>query len=857
MSSVALRLSTRSSLFSATDPSFSLPPSSRSSSSGSVSRPGTPTPQAPSPAPSSSPPARCPPPFLSCLPVSFLRAASTVGAAAAASKVLGLMREMVLAAAFGVGPVMTAFRWAEVLPAFGVGPVMTAFSYASLIPTFCLSLLGGVNGPFHSAIASVLSKAAEKDTGKDTEKDTGKDSEKGGARSSLNAARMQQELLVLVSVLVALASIVAALLIFLCARPIIDLLAPGLSFPPAAVASDPSAVASFALTRHVAISQLQQMAPTIALAPLIGIGFGTLSARGEFAIPSLSPSLSSLSVLLGGIFRRPVLLVPSCRKFPQGPSHASPHTPLLLGQHPLPPSTHSSPHSIQIAFYFALCRWSPLASNLTKVPLMPPQRHSFFHHSPHSIQIAVYFALCRWSPVASPQREIIGGTCLAVSFTAGALLQWLIQLVAEIRSAPAPQQLAATPLPETTAAASAVQVVVTTEQPEDPTPAAPPAASPAAATAPSLPPAPPATAKTAAITAPAPAPSPPPSAAAAAAATAPHVHAPSWLPLTALFARHSEQLREVFGVLIPATVASGMLQIATFTDLYFASFLPGTAAALGYANLLVMAPLGILSTALLVPLLPAFARLAHPKDRPLLKDSLRRGLVMALAVTLPMTAVMLPLARPIVRIVFQRRSFDASATSLVSSLLSCYLLGSPCYLARDVLVRLFYSLADGTTPFLISTFAIAANAVLDFLFVSRWKFGPQGLVLATAAVNSASAVALLCLAHRRMGGLPLSLWWPSFSILFQSAAATAITVTVMHKLLSAALTTASHLLSLQPTWVWLLDAAALGTTAAAGFLVFCALVVTMRLPEAMPLWARVKSLLQKHGLLKLRTSAQF
>ncbi|CAI7869009.1 unnamed protein product, partial [Closterium sp. NIES-53] len=207
----------------------------------------------------------------------------------------------------------------------------------------------------------------------------------------------------------------------------------------------------------------------------------------------------------------------------------------------------------------------------------------------------------------------------------------------------------------------------------------------------------------------------------------------------------------VFGVLIPATVASGMLQIATFTDLYFASFLPGTAAALGYANLLCMAPLGILSTALLVPLLPLFARLAHPKDRPLLKDSLRRGLVMAMAVTLPMTAVMLPLARPIVRTVFQRRSFDASATSLVSSLLSCYLLGSPCYLARDVLVRLFYSLADGTTPFLISTFAIAANAVLDFLFVSRWEFGPQGLVLATAAVNSASAVALLWLAHRRMG----------------------------------------------------------------------------------------------------------
>ncbi|CAI7928677.1 unnamed protein product, partial [Closterium sp. NIES-54] len=497
-------------------------------------------------------------------------------------------------------------------------------------------------------------------------------------------------------------------------------------------------------------------------------------ARGEFAIPSLSPSLSSLSVLVG---------------------------------------------------------------------------------------IAFYFTLCRWSPLASPQREIIGGTCLAVSFTAGALLQWLIQLAAEICSAPAPQRVAATAPPE--AAQSAVQVVVTTAQPEDlssSAAAAPAAAPPAEAKAATAPPPPPTTAKTAAPLAPSPSAETTTATAAAALATpatpATASHVPTWLPLTALFARHSEQLREVFGVLIPATVASGMLQIATFTDLYFASFLPGTAAALGYANLLCMAPLGILSTALLVPLLPLFARLAHPKDRPLLKDSLRRGLVMAMAVTLPMTAVMLPLARPIVRTVFQRRSFDASATSLVSSLLSCYLLGSPCYLARDVLVRLFYSLADGTTPFLISTFAIAANAVLDFLFVSRWEFGPQGLVLATAAVNSASAVALLWLAHRRMGGLPFSLWWPSFSILFQSAAATAITVTTTHKLLSAALTATSHSLSLQSTWVWLLDAAALGTAAAAGFLVFCTLVVTMRLPEAMPLWARLKSLLQKYGLLKLRTSAQ-
>jgi len=49
-----------------------------------------------------------------------------------------------------------------------------------------------------------------------------------------------------------------------------------------------------------------------------------------------------------------------------------------------------------------------------------------------------------------------------------------------------------------------------------------------------------------------------------------------------------------------ATVVSGVLQIALYIDLYFASFMPGAAAGLGYANLLALAPIGIVSSSLLV-----------------------------------------------------------------------------------------------------------------------------------------------------------------------------------------------------------------------------------------------------------------
>ena len=56
------------------------------------------------------------------------------------SKVGGLVRQLVIAAAFGVGA------------------AYDAYNYAYVLPGFLLILLGGINGPFHSAMVSVLSR---------------------------------------------------------------------------------------------------------------------------------------------------------------------------------------------------------------------------------------------------------------------------------------------------------------------------------------------------------------------------------------------------------------------------------------------------------------------------------------------------------------------------------------------------------------------------------------------------------------------------------------------------------------------------------------------------------------------------
>ena len=215
-------------------------------------------------------------------------------------------------------------------------------------------------------------------------------------------------------------------------------------------------------------------------------------------------------------------------------------------------------------------------------------------------------------------------------------------------------------------------------------------------------------------------------------------------------------VKEVMKVMGPATFSSGMTHINLYIILILASYIPQAAAALTYAGLLVQTPLGIISNVILVPMLPIFSRLADPNDWSELKVRIRQGLLLTGITMLPLGALMITLAVPIVRVVYERGAFDRSASDLVASLLVAYGMGMFVYLGRDVLVRVFYALGDGTTPFRVSMVSIFLNAVLAYVFVQI--FGAPGLVLATVGVNLFSMLLLFWLLNRKLNGLPWRQW---------------------------------------------------------------------------------------------------
>lgn len=458
--------------------------------------------------------------------------AGIVAVATLISKVFGLVREQVIAAAFGVGP------------------VVNAYAYAYIIPGFLLILLGGINGPFHSALVSVLSK-----------------------RDKSESAPLVETVTTLVSGLLLLVTIF--LIIF--APFFIDLVAPGLTANP-----DGETV------RLIAIRQLRIMAPMAVLAGLIGIGFGTLNASDQYWLPGISPLFSSLAVItgLGGLA-------------------------LVLGK-----------------------------------------------------------------DLLNPEYAWLGGMVLAGGTLLGAVIQWLVQLLAQARSRLGGFRLR--------------------------------------------------------------------------------------------FQFSDPGVKEVLKIMAPATLSSGMLHINVYTDLFFASYINNAAAAMKFANLIALTPLGIISNMILVPMLPVFSRLAAPENWGELKERIRQGLLLSALTMLPLTAILTTLAFPIVRFIYVRYAFDQAALEIVAPVLIAYGLGMFFYLGRDVLVRVFYAIGDGETPFRISLVNIFINAILDYILMNL--FQTPGLILSTIGVNITSMGVMLWVLNRRLNGLPLFAWGKILLVLMSGAA---------------------------------------------------------------------------------------
>ena len=211
-------------------------------------------------------------------------------------------------------------------------------------------------------------------------------------------------------------------------------------------------------------------------------------------------------------------------------------------------------------------------------------------------------------------------------------------------------------------------------------------------------------------------------------------------------------LRDVVGLMGPATVAGAALQVNLTVNTRLAAF-EGTGAVswLTHAFRLMYLPLGVLGVSIATVTLPAVSRHAAAGDLAAVRETVSRGLRLMLAVMVPAAVGLAVLATPVVRLVLERGEFTAADTAATARALVCYAPGIVGYAAVRLTAPVFYAFGNSLTPALVSVVTVALNVGLNLVLVRI--MGYPGLALGTALASGFNAGGLLVLLRRRLGGI--------------------------------------------------------------------------------------------------------
>jgi len=211
-------------------------------------------------------------------------------------------------------------------------------------------------------------------------------------------------------------------------------------------------------------------------------------------------------------------------------------------------------------------------------------------------------------------------------------------------------------------------------------------------------------------------------------------------------------VREVGRLMAPRVVGLAAVQLNFLVNTILASGLaPGSLAALNYAWLLMLLPQGIVAQAIATAAFPTFATQAARGQRAELRATLSSTLRSIAFLAIPASVGLIVLREPLIRLLLQRGAFDERSTAAVAYALTFYALGLVAHSVVEVVARAFYALHDTRTPVVVGLVAMLGNVLLSLLLIGPLSFG--GLALANTLATTGEMVALLRLAHRRLGGL--------------------------------------------------------------------------------------------------------
>lgn len=197
----------------------------------------------------------------------------------------------------------------------------------------------------------------------------------------------------------------------------------------------------------------------------------------------------------------------------------------------------------------------------------------------------------------------------------------------------------------------------------------------------------------------------------------------------------TKEIKNFLIILIPLILTGGINILNQIIDKTIASGLPiGSISILNFAQRTYAIPLTILVVPLITAIFPTFSSLATDKDkRKNYAQILKKSLFLSWSIIIPVSVVMMILAEPIVKFLFQRGAFTNIATQLTASTVIMYSMGLFAVSANYFLIKIFYSFKNTKTPLILGAIIVSINIVGNIILSKI--LGVYGIALATSIAS--------------------------------------------------------------------------------------------------------------------------
>ena len=214
----------------------------------------------------------------------------------------------------------------------------------------------------------------------------------------------------------------------------------------------------------------------------------------------------------------------------------------------------------------------------------------------------------------------------------------------------------------------------------------------------------------------------------------------------------NEHVRRVLWLMLPVTIALGMINLSLLINSLFGTLVSDQAtAAIDKAFRIYQLPQGIFSISIATILFPTLARFAARGATDDLRRTMANGVRQICLLLVPSAVLMAVLAEPITRLLYERGAFDAQATDLVSTALVWWSISLPFQGVSLLFSRTFFSLQKPWATTALAGVNLVVNAVVALALYE--PFGIAGIVIGTVAGTLVMTVAQGALLGRRLGGV--------------------------------------------------------------------------------------------------------